>query len=390
MAQKKRYPPPAKGPGGKALTKRERAEGIAKWAELLHSRGPQGATQTPGKNPTPAPAPGAATPANPPLDPLFAGSEFPEDKRRGKSKAKPPAKGKGPKGKPSKAPVSDDTGRDNRPKAKDLAEKPEQSDAAGRNNRPTPAGVVVDVTARPRSEPVPTPVQVGASNANDGGSSQAATPQPLPPTDPLMTPKQGRFVEEYLIDMNAAAAARRAGYSVATAKEMGYELLTKPHIQAAIAAKREELRERTQVTLEDITDELRKMGFANLADFHRLTSDGEPYIDLSTCTRDQMASLQELGVEDYMEGRGEDARMVKRVKVKLGEKRASLALLSDLLGYTPKKGIAVSGSLKVEKAEDSLAQTIRRMETEDLREYDRLATAQAALLAKVRVPEAEA
>lgn len=46
-----------------------------------------------------------------------------------------------------------------------------------------------------------------------------------------MTAKQKRFCDEYLIDLNATQAAIRAGYSKKTAKEMGNENLTKPHIK---------------------------------------------------------------------------------------------------------------------------------------------------------------
>ncbi len=49
-----------------------------------------------------------------------------------------------------------------------------------------------------------------------------------------LTPKQARFVEEYLIDLNATQAAIRAGYSAKTARAMGCENLTKPDIQAAV------------------------------------------------------------------------------------------------------------------------------------------------------------
>jgi phage terminase small subunit len=49
-----------------------------------------------------------------------------------------------------------------------------------------------------------------------------------------MTPKQERFVEEYLVDPNATQAAIRAGYSARTAREIGRENLDKPHIQAAL------------------------------------------------------------------------------------------------------------------------------------------------------------
>jgi phage terminase small subunit len=50
-----------------------------------------------------------------------------------------------------------------------------------------------------------------------------------------MTSKQSRFVEEYLIDLNATQAAIRAGYSKKTARQIGSENLAKPDIQDAIA-----------------------------------------------------------------------------------------------------------------------------------------------------------
>ncbi len=46
-----------------------------------------------------------------------------------------------------------------------------------------------------------------------------------------LTKKQRAFVDEYLIDLNAASAAIRAGYSTEAAKEIGYENLTKPHFK---------------------------------------------------------------------------------------------------------------------------------------------------------------
>jgi phage terminase small subunit len=50
-----------------------------------------------------------------------------------------------------------------------------------------------------------------------------------------LTPKQDRFVAEYLIDLNATQAAIRAGYSERTARDIGCENLAKPNIAAAIA-----------------------------------------------------------------------------------------------------------------------------------------------------------
>ena len=63
-----------------------------------------------------------------------------------------------------------------------------------------------------------------------------------------LTPKQQRFVDEYLIDLNATQAAIRAGYSKKTAPGIGCENLIKPNIADAIAKAQEKRTERTEVT----------------------------------------------------------------------------------------------------------------------------------------------
>ena len=64
---------------------------------------------------------------------------------------------------------------------------------------------------------------------------------------PLL-PKQARFVEEYLIDLNATQAAIRAGYSAKTAYSQGQRLLKHVEIQASLARHREEQAKRTAIS----------------------------------------------------------------------------------------------------------------------------------------------
>ncbi len=66
-------------------------------------------------------------------------------------------------------------------------------------------------------------------------------------TNSTLTAKQQRFVEEYLIDLNATQAACRAGYSRSSARQIGPENLSKPVIAAAIAAAKRERSEATQI-----------------------------------------------------------------------------------------------------------------------------------------------
>jgi phage terminase small subunit len=147
-----------------------------------------------------------------------------------------------------------------------------------------------------------------------------------------MSPKQQRFIDEYLVDLNAAAAARRAGYSARTARAIGYEHLTKPHIQAALTEAMNARARRTEITADRVLQELALIGFANMADYMRAGPAGDPVLDFSALTRDQAAALVEVTVEDFVDGRGEDARAVRRVKFKLADKRAALVDMGKHLG----------------------------------------------------------
>ena len=72
-----------------------------------------------------------------------------------------------------------------------------------------------------------------------------------------MTPKQAAFVLEYLVDLNASAAAVRAGYSKRTARIQACKLLTKPNIQEAVSAAQAERAARTEVTQDWVIERLR-------------------------------------------------------------------------------------------------------------------------------------
>lgn len=74
-----------------------------------------------------------------------------------------------------------------------------------------------------------------------------------------LTPKQQRFVEEYLIDLNATQSAIRAGYSERTAKSIGQENLTKPDIQKAIQEAQNKLTERTEITQDYVLTNIKKV-----------------------------------------------------------------------------------------------------------------------------------
>lgn len=86
---------------------------------------------------------------------------------------------------------------------------------------------------------------------------RAQKPQESPDTATPWKPteKQRRFIEEYLVDLNASQAAIRAGYSADTAGAIGHELLKKPEIQAEVAFQRKKQQERTQIEADRVVIE---------------------------------------------------------------------------------------------------------------------------------------
>lgn len=190
---------------------------------------------------------------------------------------------------------------------------------------------------------------------------------PAPVLVPELTDKQRRFVEEYCADLNATQAAIRAGYSKKSAESIGHENLSKPEIARAITDFQAKVRARAEITVDDLVREMAKLAFMNVADYHRIQENGEPAVDLSGCTRDQLAAVTELEVHTYTDGRGEDARDVKKVRFKLADKRQSIMDLGKLLGIVKDK-VEHSGGVKVEAAESEKDAKVRRMSDDKLRE----------------------
>ena len=163
-----------------------------------------------------------------------------------------------------------------------------------------------------------------------------------------MTEKQKRFIEEYLIDLNATQAAIRAGYSPDTAKSIGSENLTKPDIKAQIARAMAERSRRTGVNADRVVMELAKIAFVNANDV----------IDPKTATikegalPEDTAAIQSVKVKTF----GEDG--LER-EIKMADKLKALELLGKHLGMFRDK-LEVSGTLETEKTKlDDLLQQMR-------------------------------
>jgi phage terminase small subunit len=177
-----------------------------------------------------------------------------------------------------------------------------------------------------------------------------------------LTPRQRRFCEEYLVDLNASAAARRAGYSADTARQIGAENLTKPDIQTEIQRQIEARSKRTEITADQVVTELGKIAFANMLNYMTIQDDGTAVVDFSMVDRDQGAVMREVTIETYAEGRGDDARTVKRIKFALYDKKGALELLGRHFGLFTDK---LEAKLEVQGEDPASILAARRMRRED-------------------------
>lgn len=190
-----------------------------------------------------------------------------------------------------------------------------------------------------------------------------------------LTPKQRRFIDEYLIDLNATQAAIRAGYSEKTAYSIGVQLLKKLEIQAEIQKRRNRLQNKLEITQERVLQELAAIAFANGADYAKVVNSGL----LPTV---EMIPTDELPPEKLPAIAGIKANQYG-VEVKLHDKVKALELLGKYLG-------TFDGGPAQEQTENNLFEAIDSIGEEgfdDLPEIQQAAENDAAMVEDEEVPE---
>lgn len=138
-----------------------------------------------------------------------------------------------------------------------------------------------------------------------------------------LTDKQRRFVEEYLVDLNATQAAIRAGYSFKTANEQGSQLLAKLSIQQEISERMAERSKRTGINQDRVVLELAKIAFVKITDV----------VDEECRIRDDAADDDLACIEGvkYKQSSSDTGFSTER-EVKLSPKLKALELLGKHLG----------------------------------------------------------
>lgn len=134
-----------------------------------------------------------------------------------------------------------------------------------------------------------------------------------------LTEKQKRFVQEYLVDLNATAAAQRAGYKD---PNIGRQLITKNNVSAAIQEAMDKRQSRVEITQDRVLRELAAIAFAKGTDYASIISGMVMVTDTGELTEEQKAAI--VAIKQTKEG----------VEVKLADKLKALELLAKHLGLT--------------------------------------------------------
>jgi len=147
--------------------------------------------------------------------------------------------------------------------------------------------------------------------------------------------KQQRFVDEYLVDLNATKAAIRAGYAPQTAAQAGYKLVHKGLVSAAIARAQAERSRRTGIAADRVLQELARVAFVDPAKIINMdTAEVLPNV-----TEDDRTVISGIKVKIMI---SETGNMTER-EVKFCDKLKALDMLAKHLGIYDGVGAGKNG-----------------------------------------------
>lgn len=177
-----------------------------------------------------------------------------------------------------------------------------------------------------------------------------------------LTPRQERFVAEYLTDLNATKAAIRAGYSKRSAYSQGHDLLKKPEVQEAISKATAKRATKLELTAERVLLEATRLAFADPA--QAFTPEGA-LLPLPEIPEELRRAVSGLDVEALFEGRGESREQVGTLrKIRFWSKPDALELLAKHLKLLTEK-VEHGGKVEVARSPEDvekLDETIARIE----------------------------
>lgn len=177
-----------------------------------------------------------------------------------------------------------------------------------------------------------------------------------------LTPKQRRFVDEYLIDLNGTAAAIRAGYAKSGASVEGARLLANAKVNRLIDEKRAERSAKTGIDAAWLLKRLAEEAEADVADLYDDDGNLLPVKQWPKIWRQGLVAGMD--VEALFEGSGADREHVGNIiKVKLSDRVKRLELIGKHIGVQAFKEVVEHKGL--DGLADRLERASRRIEGDE-------------------------
>jgi phage terminase small subunit len=165
----------------------------------------------------------------------------------------------------------------------------------------------------------------------------------------LINPKQERFCQEYIIDLNATQAAIRTGYSKKTAYSQGQRLLKNVEIKTRIQQLKDERAKRTGITSDRVLKEIGFIGFSRISDFVEFQEEG----GIRVKRFDEMPKDSSSAIKDVKQDRniretskGNQTVIQERISCILHDKIKALELLGRHLGLFEKRSLPLENNMK--------------------------------------------
>jgi phage terminase small subunit len=161
---------------------------------------------------------------------------------------------------------------------------------------------------------------------------------------------QQRFVEEYLVDLNASAAYQRAGYKARghAAETNAARLLRNAEVKSAIHAAQQVRSQRTEITADRVLQELALVGFSDIGQILDFSGNSVKLRPGTAIPEQARRLLSSVKVKRYFEGTSDEAREVEITEFKIWDKLSALEKIGKHLGmfkelheHTGKDGEAI-------------------------------------------------
>lgn len=159
-----------------------------------------------------------------------------------------------------------------------------------------------------------------------------------------MSPKQARFVAEYLIDLNGKQAAIRCGYSPRTAEQQASRLLRNEQVAAAVIVGKARQLAAADLSAARVLEEMRRLAFFDVAAFFDEAGNLLPIHQMPVEARAAIAGLEVARANlNPKDGKKDDEWLHK---IKLAPKQHALEMLGKHFGLLEEKH-SLSGSFVI-------------------------------------------